>query len=51
MFIHDSVHGLFKGQCEARDKKLIVNGQEIACFATYGFHCHLRTNALTFVAQ
>lgn len=34
MFIHDSVHGMFKGRCEVKDKKFLVDGHEIATFAT-----------------
>ncbi|MGN0664770.1 MAG: type I glyceraldehyde-3-phosphate dehydrogenase [Negativibacillus sp.] len=30
---YDSIHGHFKGEIEARDGKLVVNGKEIAVFA------------------
>lgn len=33
MFKYDSVHGRFKGTIEAKDGKLIVNGQAVAVYA------------------
>lgn len=33
MFMHDSVHGSFKGECEIKNDKLVVNGKEIAFYA------------------
>lgn len=32
MFKYDSTHGRFKGTVEAKDGKLVVNGQEISVF-------------------
>jgi glyceraldehyde 3-phosphate dehydrogenase len=32
MFKYDSVHGRFRGEVEARDGKLIVNGHSITVF-------------------
>ena len=33
MFKYDSVHGRFKGSVEAKDGKLIINGQVVTVFA------------------
>ena len=33
MLKYDTVHGRFKGTAEAKDGKLVVNGQEINCYA------------------
>ena len=30
---YDTVHGAFRGEVEARDSKLVVNGKEIAVYA------------------
>lgn len=32
LFKYDSTHGRYKGQIEAKDGKLILNGKEIAVF-------------------
>ena len=32
MLIHDSIHGKFNGECEIKDGKLIVNGNEISFY-------------------
>ena len=32
MFIHDTIHGKFEGDCEVKDGKLIVNKNEIAFY-------------------
>ena len=32
MLIHDSIHGNFNGECEIKDGKLIVNGNEISFY-------------------
>jgi glyceraldehyde 3-phosphate dehydrogenase len=32
LFKYDSTHGRFKGQVEAKDGKLVINGQEITVF-------------------
>ena len=32
MLIHDSIHGIFNGECEIKDGKLIVNGNEISFY-------------------
>jgi glyceraldehyde 3-phosphate dehydrogenase len=32
MFKYDTVHGRFKGEVEARNGKLVVNGHEITVF-------------------
>jgi glyceraldehyde 3-phosphate dehydrogenase len=33
LFKYDSVHGTFRGQVEARDKAIVIDGKEIAVFA------------------
>ncbi len=33
MFKYDSVHGRFKGTVEAKDGKLVINGQAVTVFA------------------